>query len=103
MFTAKSHVHSMIMSGRVGAEVPQSSAHRYIYSFSKEWRPDPYSIRRISTGCFSSWEEVDAAAAESLFLMGYKTPRWWQWWRWGEPNPPKEVLQILATKEPSNA
>lgn len=65
------------------------------YSFSKEWRPDPDSRRRISTGEFSTREEADAAAAESLFLMGYKTPRWWQWWRWGETLPPNEVLAIL--------
>jgi len=66
-----------------------------LYSFSMEWSDTPHSRSSLSTECFYTREEADAAGAESLAVMGYKLPRWWQWWRWGEGRPSANVIALL--------
>ncbi|TAX57098.1 hypothetical protein ELI01_18630 [Rhizobium leguminosarum] len=61
-----------------------------------------FKWRSVTYGYYASHEETNEAWAEVLRSEGYVPPKWWQVSRWDEKRAPKEVLQILAAKEPSN-
>ncbi|MGN6536036.1 MAG: hypothetical protein ACTHKQ_09960 [Mesorhizobium sp.] len=70
--------------------------HGTLYAAGFAWHPSPGETSAFQKRWYLSKDECDRATAETLRLMGYERPRWWQWWRWNEIKPSKEVAALLA-------
>lgn len=70
--------------------------HGTLYGAGFTWHPRPGETCSFQKRWYLSKDECDRAMAETLQLMGYERPRWWQWWRWNEMKISKEVAAILS-------